>query len=682
VAIDEGNSTGPMVWVLNKKTLEQLIEAVMVASEVVVDLETTGLDEHAIEGGKSNGGVGARIVLASFTLPIADKDNDDRWNGDVPTTWILPLSHPDSVWRGNWRRVLRKVINSGIEAKRPFSNQNMKFDSRWMKAQCGVDVTDLMMWDTKDAWHLLDENRSTKLKVRAPQDFGIANWGEDFDLSTPGAAETYPLIELGQYAGRDTWWTWRGMVRQRQEMFLDDVDEAPMTSEEVQAAKIGKLATWIAMPTVASLTKVEQRGILLDVEWTENHLKSDMIIATENLDKMAEMYSMDRASASSAPTSHWFKAWTAEAVNRGDMIVTAITPTGIPSWGKDVLSKQTRQGSDVAKLVLEQKQASKRAEFLRSWLAYATEEGVIHASYNSGSVLTGRLSSNSPNMQQVTKSLRPAFIPREGFYLADFDYSQIELRVAAFISRSIPMIEAFRERKDLHRMFAAVINGVPERDVTPFQRQGAKAGNFGLLYEMGVYGFREYAETAYGVDLSMDDAARIHAAFFEMWSGMREWHSGMKSRAHRDGFVTSPLGRVRRLPMIWDQNDRQVGFAERQAINSPVQSMASDLLQMSMASMQGLLPSVLNLAPVAGAFPVGTVHDSIVSELAIDDWKNIAEECAERMTSLDTVLAKFGVNFDVPLIADYSVGTRWSLHDISDPDVPESAVDSIEEPIA
>jgi DNA polymerase-1 len=324
----------------------------------------------------------------------------------------------------------------------------------------------------------------------------------------------------------------------------------------------------------------------------------------------------------------------------------------------------------VAELILKQRQASKRAEFLRSWLGYASEGGIIHASFNSGSVKTGRLSSSGPNLQQVTKKLRPAFIPRDGYVLADFDYSQIELRVAAFISRSEPMIEAFKEGADLHRRFASVINNSGEEDVTADQRQQAKAGNFGLLYEMGAFGFQQYAETAYGVILTIEEAVRIHTAFFTMWKGMKDWHNRAKASAHRDGFITSPLGRVRRLPNIWDGSDRMVAGAERQAINSPVQSMASDLLQMAMASMQGLLHESVHLPKINGAYPVATVHDSIVVELEQKNWEAIAEQVAERMQSLDEVLAKFGVDFDVPLLADYSVGTRWSLSDVSKPETP------------
>src|SRR5690606_25269247 len=131
----------------------------------------------------------------------------------------------------------------------------------------------------------------------------------------------------------------------------------------------------------------------------------------------------------------------------------------------------------------------------------------------------------------------------------------------------------------LHRLLASEIVGKNVEDVTPDERSMAKPANFGLLYGMGALGFREYAEDVYGVVFTEEEAVEIHEAFFSLWVGMKEWHSRMVTLAHRDGQVVSPIGRVRRLPAVWDGNDRMVAAAERQAINAPVQGFASDLLQ-------------------------------------------------------------------------------------------------------
>jgi DNA polymerase I-like protein with 3'-5' exonuclease and polymerase domains len=702
--ISEANATGPVTWVLDDNELDWLTEAILGASDVIVDLETTGLDEYAWEGGPKNGGVGARISLASFTLPQGKKDAFGQWvwDNETPVTWILPLSHPDSPFRGKWRSVLVRVLTPAIRAKRPFSNQNIKFDSRWLYATCDIDISDLIAWDTKDGFHLLDETRTTKLKPRVAEDFDIPQWNE-FDLTSPGASERVPLLDLGAYAARDTWWTWEAKQYQRERMWLENVEEEPFDREDRIAAGIGKLATWIAMPTVASLTKVEQRGMKLDIDWTREMLVQDLGKGRQALAELADHYELPVESASLAANAKWFLELTHRAVEKSELEITAYTKTNKPQWSRAVLMRQERKGSETASKILLARRSLKRAEFLTSWLHKVGPDGVIHASFNSGSVSTGRLSSSDPNLQQVTKKLRPAFIPRDGFFMADFDYSQIELRVAAFVSRSIPMIRAFQRGDDLHRLMGARIvmernisenkrkrlelhlladalfeemlpESVDPADVTPEERQQAKAANFGLLYEMGAYGFQQYAETAYGVILTLEEATIIHHAFFQMWPGIKDWHEKAKADAHRHGYVVSPLGRVRRLHnRIWDGNDKMVSFAERQAINSPVQSMASDLLQMAMASMQGLLPAVAELPRIDGVFPVATVHDSIVAEIEQDNWEAIANQVADRMAGLDRVLSKFGLDIDVPLVADFGVGTRWSLTDISDPE--EAPVD-------
>lgn len=664
---NDGNKPGPLTWVWNEDDLEALLEAIATSHEVHVDLETTGLADWAWTGGPVNGGVAARVVLASLTLPQRADVGDpmSEWDGVDPTTYLVPLSHPQSPWLGIWRSVLRRVMQRVVDFDRPISNANMKFDSRWIYRQTGVSCEHLIVWDTMTASHLFDETSSRKLKVVAPRVFGIDRW-DDVDFTSPGAAERTDLWELGTYAARDTYWEWRLANWQRERMFLqgDGVEAGPVESDEIEDARLGRIAVWVSMPTVRSLSRIEQRGIRLDREWAEAHLEEDMQIARQALDDMADRYGQKRGTASAAATSHWFREFTQRAVNAGDLRILSTTKQGNAQWTKGVLGKLSRQGSDVAELVLRQRGAAKRAEYLRAWLHYADREGFIYSTYNEGSVVTGRLSSKDPNMQQVTKKLRPAFIPRDGYHFADFDYSQLELRVAAFVAREMNMIEAFRRGDDLHKLFAArIANKVPE-EVTADERQKAKAGNFGLLYLMAAAGFKYYAEDNYGVVMSDVEAARVHKLFFEMWPGLREWHLRTIAKLHSTGQSVSPIGRVRRLPGVWDANPNMVQFSERAAVNSPVQGFGSDLMQMAAASIQGLLPGY---SAVPDVFLVGTVHDSIIGEVAISGWQDTVAEVQERMTNLDRALSRLGIEFDVPLVADATIGTRWSWDDISNP---------------
>jgi DNA polymerase I-like protein with 3'-5' exonuclease and polymerase domains len=645
-----------VTWVMDEVGLAHLIEALAQCDLVVADLETTGLDEHAVRGGTTNAGYPARIVLASFTLPT------DLVHMGVPTTWILPLSHPDSPWSGHWREAMRRVAQAILDNDRPVSNANVKFDSRWVYAHTGVDLSRQIVWDTMISSHLLDENASTKLKVQAPLTFGVPPWDE-FDLSKPGAAEKVPMFDLGLYAARDTYWTWRLHEKHRRDMYLENQDgERPETPDDIESAKLGRLAVWCAIPTTATLSAVEQRGFLLDTDWTRQELAEHQDLTVGFTESLCERYGLNPNEASFAPTSHWFMAWAERAVQAGDLTIAELTPTGKPRWSKGVLVRQGRAGSEVALELLSLRGHVKKAEYLVSWLNHVTPDGLIHATYNAGRVVTGRLSSDSPNMQQVTAALKPAFIPRKGYVLADLDYSQIELRVAAFISRSKPMIEAFQNGWDLHRLLAMAITGKSDPAlVTAGERQAGKSANFGLLYGMSAYGFREYAETVYGVSFTPEEAAVVRQAFFTTWDGILDWHLRCVNRVQRDGQMTSPIGRVRRLPIVWDSNEKLAAYGERSAINSPVQGFASDLMQMAAASIEGYLPGV---EPVPDVQIVATVHDDIVVEVPEDNWELSTKLCQERMVNIGDALQRLDCHLDVPLVAEAKVGTRWGLSDV------------------
>lgn len=669
---------GPITWVWGKEDLKDLIKAIHASQKVVMDLETTGLDEYAEAGGDTNGGYPARIVLASLTLPSAERAAAGAYNwrtfdGEQPMTYLVPLSHPASPLIGVWRKVMAIIGREINRSGRPFVNANIKFDARWTFAQAGVDLSDRIEWDTTVSSQLVDTEARTRLKIRAARDFGIEEW-DDFDLSTPGAAEKVDLIQLGEYAARDTYYTWKIEEEHRKQMFLTG-DEEPFDSDDIQMARLGKVATYVAMPTVKTLTKVEQRGFLLDVDWVHVKIEEMDALRLKACEDILGLYGTAPAPApakdgvTTAATSKWFQGFVAQAIEAGDLRVTARTDSGNAQWNKAVLIAQQRQGSPAADALLRHRDATKTLEFLRSWLELRDPNNVIHATYNVGFVKTGRLSSSNPNVQQISARLKPAFIPRPGHVLLDLDYSQVELRVAAFISRSQPMIEAFQRGDDLHRLLAARIAGKAPEDVTSLERKRAKAGNFGLLYGMSPGGFQSYAATAYDVSLTLAEAQAVHSAFFEMWDGMRQWHERAKRRAYERGYVTSPIGRTQWLSDLYSKSSFKSSHAERNALNSPVQGFGSDLMQMAAASIMGTLPGY-PLPRVEGAHVVATVHDEICIEVPEDRWQEILIECKRRMEDVNTFLRPLDCRMDVPIVAGPSAGTRWGVHDLHGEDDP------------
>lgn len=673
---------GPITWVWGKEDLKTLVKAIHASQKVVMDLETTGLDEYAEAGGDTNGGYPARIVLASLTLPSAERAAAGAYDwrtfdGEQPMTYLVPLSHPASPLLGAWRKVMAIIGREINRSGKPFVNANIKFDARWVFAQTGVDLSDRIEWDTTVSSQLVDTEARTRLKIRAARDFGIEEW-DDFDLGTPGAAERVDLIQLGEYAARDTYYTWKIEEEHRDQMFLTGDDE-PFDSDDIQMARLGKVATYVAMPTVRTLTKVEQRGFLLDVDWVHAKIVEMDGLRLRACEDILGLYGTAPAPApakdgvTTAATSKWFQGFVAQAIEAGDLRVTARTDSGNAQWNKAVLIAQQRQGSPAADALLRHRDATKTLEFLRSWLELRDPDNVIHATYNVGFVKTGRLSSSNPNVQQISARLKPAFIPRPGHVLLDLDYSQVELRVAAFVSRSAPMIEAFQRGDDLHRLLAAKIAGKDPEEVTSMERKRAKAGNFGLLYGMSPGGFQTYAATAYDVSLTLAEAQAVHSAFFEMWDGMRQWHERSKRRAYERGYVTSPIGRTQWLSDLYSKSSFKASHAERNALNSPVQGFGSDLMQMAAASIMGTLPGY-PLPKVEGAHVVATVHDEICIEVPEDRWQEILVECKRRMEDVNTFLRPLDCQMDVPIVAGPSAGTRWGVHDLHDEDDPLPAV--------
>lgn len=669
---------GPVTWVWGKEDLKDLVKEIHASQKVVMDLETTGLDEYAEAGGDTNGGYPARIVLASLTLPNAERAAAGAYSwrtfdGEQPMTYLVPLSHPASPLLGAWRKVMAIIGREIHRSGKPFVNANIKFDARWVFAQAGVDLSDRIEWDTTVSSQLVDTEARTRLKIRAARDFGIEEW-DDFDLGTPGAAEQVDLIQLGEYAARDTYYTWKIEEEHRDQMFLTG-DEEPFDSDDIQMARLGKVATYVAMPTVKTLTKVEQRGFLLDVDWVHAKIEEMDALRLKACEDILGLYGTAPAPApakdgvTTAATSKWFQGFVAQAIEAGDLRVTARTDSGNAQWNKAVLIAQQRQGSPAADALLRHRDATKTLEFLRSWLELRDPNNVIHATYNVGFVKTGRLSSSNPNVQQISSRLKPAFIPRPGHVLLDLDYSQVELRVAAFISRSAPMIEAFQRGDDLHRLLAAKIAGKAPEDVTSLERKRAKAGNFGLLYGMSPGGFQSYAATAYDVSLTLAEAQAVHSAFFEMWDGMRQWHERSKRRAYERGYVTSPIGRTQWLSDLYSKSSFKSSHAERNALNSPVQGFGSDLMQMAAASIMGTLPGY-PLPKVEGAHVVATVHDEICIEVPEDRWQEILVECKRRMEDVNVFLRPLDCQMDVPIVAGPSAGTRWGVHDLHDEDDP------------
>lgn len=634
-----------VTWVNTPPQLDHLIHTLTESREITFDLETTGLDEHV------GNGYPPRIALASFTLP----------DGEEGRTYLLPLSHPESPWIGRWRSVMARAAEAMAASPQRVIGHNLKFDMRWTHAHSGVDMAAATWMDTYVLAKLADENGPGKLKPLCSQLYGIPEWSEDLPvpLTVPGAAEMNPLIDLGVYAAQDTFWTWKLSQRLRDILWLDpDQWDRPVTPEEWIDAGVGNLARRISIPTLQTLTAVEQRGIRLDLDWCRSqliHLEQAEKISRAKL--LAYYSPDDLGPVSFAPTSKWWLGWAEGMVRMGHLQVTARTKTGAAQWNKAVLERLSKSGYPAAAEVLEMRDASKKAEFIRAWMELEFE-GKLHPNFNLGRTVTGRLSSSNPNLQQVTSALKPAFIPSQGSAIIEVDLSQIELRLAAHVSKCGRMIKAYRAGEDLHRLTASQVARVPLEAITPAQRQQAKAVNFGFLYGMQPPKFRIYAEDTYGVELTEEEAFAAYETYFSTYPELKDWHRRTIGIVHRDQMVLSPIGRVRRFDYVDSEE-------ERQAINSPIQGMGSDIMMIGCSLIEGFIPSPQDAPELPPVKLIGTVHDSLVVETPIVGAVQAAEAIIWRMThGASRVLQSMGCDLLVPLEAEAAISSRWGAYDI------------------
>jgi len=275
------------------------------------------------------------------------------------------------------------------------------------------------------------------------------------------------------------------------------------------------------------------------------------------------------------------------------------------------------------------------------------ETGKVHTYYRQTIAATGRLSSQFPNLQNIPirieegRRIRKVFIPSEpGWYILSADYSQIELRVLAHISGDERLIQAFREGMDIHSKTAMDVFGVQEHEVDANMRRQAKAVNFGIVYGISDYGLSQ------NLGISRKEAALFIQQYFQVFQGVKRYMEDIVKQARRDGYVSTLLQRRRYLPDINASNFNLRSFAERTAMNTPIQGSAADIIKLAMVQMAERLKAERMRSRL-----LLQVHDELVFE--------VPEEELEKMKSLVPSVMEHAIRLDVPLKADVQYGTNW-----------------------
>lgn len=323
------------------------------------------------------------------------------------------------------------------------------------------------------------------------------------------------------------------------------------------------------------------------------------------------------------------------------------TPKGQPSTAEPVL-QELAHSYPLPKLILEHRSLSKLKSTYTDKLPQLINPGTgrIHTSYHQAVTATGRLSSSDPNLQNIPirtsegRRIRQAFVAPKGYKLIAADYSQIELRIMAHLSRDEGLLGAFGNNEDVHRATAAEVFDVAPGDVSTEQRRKAKAINFGLIYGMSAFGLAKQ------IQVERKEAQAYIDRYFERYPGVLEYMDNTRKQAHEDGFVETLFGRRLYLPDINARNKMLQQAAERTAINAPMQGTAADIIKKAMLSVdQWLADAQLD------ARMIMQVHDELVVEVVQDQ----AEEVASRLSDIMMQAARL----DVPLLVEAGIGDNW-----------------------
>ena len=324
------------------------------------------------------------------------------------------------------------------------------------------------------------------------------------------------------------------------------------------------------------------------------------------------------------------------------------TATGFYSTAAGVLEEMVGQ-HPVVELMLNHRELAKLKNSYADALPLSVDPktGRIHTSYNQIGAVTGRLSSNNPNLQQIPtrtelgRRVRNGFIAEEGNVLLSVDYSQIELRIVAHMAQDAGMLAAFRAGQDIHATTAAAIYNIPLEQVTKDQRRHAKAINFGLIYGMSAFGLTRSTE------LTLAEAEDFVKEYFREFPGIKQYLDGIRKSAAETGYVETLLGRRRYFPALKGQMNRNLrNREEREAINAPIQGTAADIMKIAMLK----IPSALKSANLKAQMLL-QVHDELVLECPRGELEAAVRVVKEVMAS--------AYRLDIPLETEARAGQNW-----------------------
>ncbi|MEQ9694449.1 DNA polymerase I [Shimia sp. SDUM112013] len=604
-------------WVKDRATLEVWAQKAVKKGYVAVDTETTGLDEMVVDL------VGICLSVEqgeACYIPVGHKKgaSDDLFGSDELAEGQLPL---DEVLE-----VLKPVFEDASVLK---IFQNAKYDCKILRRYgitvAPIDDTMLLSYALHAGQHghgmdQLSERYLSHTPIPIKSLLGSGRSAITFD--------TVPIEDAVKYAAEDADITLRLWKKFK-----------PMLHRE----KVTTVYETLERPLSPVLAQMEMHGVKVDRD-TLSRMSNAFAQKMAALE--AEIHELAGRSFNVGSPKQLgeilFDEMGIEGGKKGK--------TGAYATGADVLEDLAAQGHDLPARVLDWRQLSK----LKSTYTDALQDhinpdtGRVHTSYVQTGANTGRLASTDPNLQNIPvrseegRRIREAFVAEEGKTLISLDYSQIELRILAQMAGIDALKQAFRDGQDIHAMTASEMFGVPLDEMTPEVRRRAKAINFGVIYGISGFGL------ARNLRIPRGEAQDFINRYFERFPGIRDYMDATKAFAKENLYVQTLFGRKIHMPEINAKGPR-AGFAQRAAINAPIQGTAADIIRRAMIRM----PDAIADLP---AKMLLQVHDELIFEVdqdAVEDTVAVAREVMEGATA--PVL-----KLDVPLVVDAGHGPNWA----------------------
>lgn len=405
--------------------------------------------------------------------------------------------------------------------------------------------------------------------------------------------------------------------------------------------ELEKVYTELEMPLLPAINYLERNGVNIDI-WMLQQQSDELGHKLDKLEQQAFDIAGEEFNLGSP------KQLGAILFEKLELPILKKTPKGQPSTAESVLQELADDGYELPQVIMQYRSLSKLKSTYTDRLPEQVNRatGHVHTSYHQAVTATGRLSSSDPNLQNIPirseegRRIREAFVAPQGYTLLAADYSQIELRIMAHLSQDASLLNAFSAGEDIHRHTASEIFNVSLDEVTSDQRRSAKAINFGLIYGMSAHGLSKQ------LGIERHQAADYMTTYFDRYPGVKQYMDSTRDQAKLDGYVETLFGRRLFLPEITSSNGMRRQYAERTAINAPMQGTAADIIKRAMIDIHQWLQS--ENSPIR---LIMQVHDELVFEVPLDEIEAAKEKIEQFMMN--------AAQLDVPLEVGIDTGDNW-----------------------